>query len=108
MSAVRESKKGNRHKNCGLVKKSVTLKLLTRQFKSSYDDEQRLLNYLELTRQETMAPLKGSLPLCVKQYQRQFVGKTLTIGGYNDEIAANLFGKRKRKLRIPAKALLAS
>lgn len=88
------------------MKKSVSLKLLTRQFKSSYDDEQRLLNYLELTRQETMAPLKGSLPLCVKQYQRQFAGKTLTIGGYNDEIA-NLFGKRKHKLRIPAKALLA-
>lgn len=54
-----------------------------------------------------MAPLKGSLPLCVKQYQRQFVGKTLTIGGYHDEIA-NLFGKRKYKLRILAKALLAS
>lgn len=54
-----------------------------------------------------MAPLKGSLPLCVKQYQRQFVGKTLTIGGYHDEIA-NLFGKRKHKLRILAKALLAS
>lgn len=90
-----------------LVKKSVSLKLLTRQFKTSYDDEQRLLNYLGLTKQEITAPLKGSLPLCVKQYQRQFSGRPLTIGGYNDEIA-NLFGKRKHKLRIPAKALLAS
>lgn len=51
--------------------------------------------------------IKGKHPTLRETIWKTIWGQHLNIGGYNNE-KANLFGMRKHKLRIPAKALLAS